>query len=121
MIVRTELVVPYSIILLAGKGNREIPELVDGQLIVTTPTCIAIGCRADVDGATSLTLGDQADVMRSQVATYRGVLETPTRVVLLQTVEEQHVLEMQVDSARTVVTIWANHPYEPDDIVIGLE
>lgn len=118
---RTEVVVPYAIILLSGGEEQEIPSYVDGLLITSTPTCIAVGCRAAVDGTTALTLGDLDEVTLDREAMHYGALETPMRLVRLQTVDGHDVLEMPVRSEKTSVTIWANSPTEPDEIVFGLE
>lgn len=120
MVARCTLAVPYSVVLVSDASGGDVPEYRREKLIVATDTCIAIGCRVDVDGETEIALGDLREVAQGGPPALEGTLSTPTRTVAIMTVEGEPVLEMRVTGDITGVTIWVDHPTEPDHVVVGL-
>jgi hypothetical protein len=51
---------------------------------------------------------------------FDGELETPSRTVVISTVEGKTILETPVANERTHVWIWVSHPRWPDQVTIGL-
>jgi hypothetical protein len=72
------------------------------------------------DGDTQVTLGSAPEVDPGVSPAFDGLLETPSREVVVSTVEHETVLTAPVPAARTRVRIWTNHPTEPDEVTIGL-
>jgi hypothetical protein len=98
----------------AADVSRSIPA------IAATDTCIAVGSLAEMDGETKITIGPADEVDPGGHPTFDGALATPTRTVVVFTIEWKKLLEARVSSLQTRVRIWTNHPNEPDDVVIGL-
>jgi hypothetical protein len=120
MVVRKTLAVPYSVVLVSDASGGDVPDYVKGQLISATGTCIAIGCRSEVDGETGITLGDLRELCQNGVPAFEGALSTPTHMVTVETVEGEQVLEMPVRADITRVIVWVDHPTEPDHVVVGV-
>ena len=109
----------YSLIFIADSGRGEIPERMD-RPIVSTGSCIVVGCRADVDGETEFTLGETHDVDPGDLPAFHGLLKTPNCRIVLHTAEDETILQATVPQRETVVRIWVNHPSQPDRVIVGL-
>lgn len=96
------------------------PEPVLGPLILATSSCITVGCLAEMDGETEITLGAADSVAPKGPPAFDEDLETPSGAVVVSTVAYEEVLRTSTPTPRTRVRIWINHPREPDRIVIGL-
>ncbi|WP_341989387.1 hypothetical protein [Azorhizobium sp. AG788] len=94
---------------------------VDATPIVANDKCISVVCLMWQDGETDVTLG-LADALGAQTPTpdFDGSIETPSRKVMVSTVEHDVLLEHEVPETRTRVRIWLNRPQEPDEVLIGL-
>ena len=112
---------PNALLFLSDLNGGTAPNEMEGKLIVSTSTCIAIGCMSDFNGETKITVGRAQDVDISQVPAFDGEVDTPSHTVALKTIDGAQVLEAPVRQSRTRVLIWVNHPSEPDKIVIGLD
>ncbi len=94
---------------------------IDATPIVANTKCISVVCLMWQDGETDVTLG-LAAALGAQAAApdFDGFIETPSRKVMVSTVEHDVLLTSDVPDSRTRVRIWLNRPQEPDDVVIGL-
>jgi hypothetical protein len=110
-----------SLVFISDIKGGEVPEWIRDELILSTPSCISVGCYPEQDGPTTVTLGPLLEVERDQQPAFSGYLETPNRAVLVSTVDEQTVAEMKVPYTRTQVRVWVNHPRWPDKVTIGLQ
>jgi hypothetical protein len=118
----TVRIAPTNSLLFISDRNGGIgPEFLAGRLILSTSSCISVGCLMWQDGETEVTLGLAREVDPGVVAAFDGPLETPNRVVVVWTVEGEIVLKASVPATRTRVRIWVNRPAEPDRVVVGLE
>jgi hypothetical protein len=109
-----------SLLFIEDISGGEIPVTVGPARLWSTSSCIAIGCLASMDGETEVTLGASDQVSPEWEPAFDGILKTPTRKVVVSTVEGDNVLVADVASERTRVRIWTNHPIEPDKVSIGL-
>jgi hypothetical protein len=100
-------------------GNAPYPER--GPLILSTPSCISVGCYPEQDGPTQVILGKMQEVDPGDHPAFDGDLETPNRAVVVSTVERTTILQAKVHNTRTHVRIWVSHPRWPDKVTIGLE
>jgi hypothetical protein len=116
----TKVAPPNSLILIEDLGGGEVPASMGGSLVVSTDSCIAVGCRSDVDGDTQFTLGETHDVDPGGHPIFRGLLKTPNRRVALVSVIGQVILEAPVPQQQTIVRVWVNHPSEPDHVIVGI-
>ena len=111
---------PNSLEALSDVTGGEPPASMDGSLIVSTPSCIVVGCLMDADGETEFIMGPAQEVDPGEQPTFDGRLETPGRKAVLRTVWGDTILEMPVRSDQTHIQIWANDPSEPDKVIVGI-
>lgn len=116
----TRLAPPNSLILILDPRGAEIPATMNGRLISSTETCIAVGCKAEDDGETELTLGDTQAVNPGYVPVFEKRISTPTGKLTVQTVHGVTLLETQVPSRSVAVQVWVNDAQEPDRVTIGV-
>lgn len=89
--------------------------------LVSTDTCILVGCLIDADGETELALGSMSEVDPGEFPVFQGKLKTPTRRIALESVDGHTVLEASVPQLETTIRIWTNHESEPDKVIVGFE
>jgi hypothetical protein len=91
-----------------------------GPLILSTSSCVSVGCYPEQDGPTEVILGQGRDVDPGHDPAFDGELNTPTHSVVVWTVERDRIAEMKVPEGRTHVRIWVSHPRWPDKVIIGV-
>ncbi len=111
---------PNALLLVVDHAGGKIPESMHGAAIASTDSCIAVGCKADVDGETEIVLGPAREVDPGGPPAFSGRLATTSGRVSVRTVLGTSLVEMPVSAAETVVQIWTNDPREPDRVVIGI-
>jgi hypothetical protein len=121
MSVSRRIAVPNALILISGPNGGSIPDLMRGSLIASTPSCVAVGCMADCNGKTEVTLGAGHEVGLRGAPVFEGELDTPNREIAVRTVLRENILQATVPHPITRVRIWVNHPSEPDKVIIGLD
>jgi len=121
MATSTKAAPPYSIILVEDPSGGEVPSSIRGELISSTRSCIAVGCRSSSDGDTEFVLGPTAEADPGSPPAFSGSLETPNLKVIIRDVEGRIILECRTSSLDTNLRIWVNDPVEPDKIVVGIE
>ena len=121
MPVSSRVPIPNALMLISDLGGGTAPDLMRDSLIASTSTCIAVGCMADGNGETEITLGAAQDVGLSQGPAFEGELETPSHAIGVWTVLRKTILQVAVPRSSTKVRIWVNHSSEPDKVVIGLD
>jgi hypothetical protein len=124
MVTVTESLAPRSsLLLIMGRDATGIPESMDGEPVISTASCIAVGTRHEADGKTSVTLTDETEVgsgcqQKGLRRVFSTVLDTPKRVLMVCTVPLQTVAKLPVAGVRTKIEVFANHENEPDHICI---
>ena len=111
---------PNSLVVISDAHGGEVPLAMRAKRIVSTRSCIAVGCRMFADGPSRFTLGPAREVDPGMPPSFEGSLEAPSRTVVVSTVERQALRRAQVPSREVRVRIWTNHPTEPNEVVIGL-
>ncbi len=111
---------PYSLVLISDSNGGDIPAVMGNSLVVSTDSCIAIGCRVDADGDTLFILGDTREVDPGSGPIFHGNLKTPGHRVAIKSVIGQTILETSVPQQETIVRIWVNDLREPDQIIVGI-
>lgn len=117
----TKAAPPNSMILIADPSGGEIPDWDGRSLLEATDSCIIVGCLMDADGDTEFTLGRMREVDPGDRLIFQGKLKTPNYRIALRSVLGQVILEAAVLQPTTEVRIWANHPTEPDRVIVGIE
>jgi hypothetical protein len=114
------IAVPNALLLISDVGGGKPPDVMEEALIASTPSCIAVGCMADSNGETEVTLGPTPELHQREHPVFEGELETPNRAVVVWTVLRDTILQAAVLHPITRVRIWVNHPSEPDKVIVGL-
>lgn len=115
-----KLAPPNSLVLVMDSGARDLPKSMDGSLVSATPSAVAIGCRAEVDGETEVRLGRDEEVDMGSSPVFVGQLETPTGIVSVRSVLDEEVLSLRVGRERVTLRVWADDPVEPSVVSIGV-
>lgn len=110
---------PNSIIFIADASGGLVPEFIATSPILSTESMISVGCLANVDGNTTITLGGVAEVGVAETPAFDGILVTPTGQLFVSTVEEEGILSAIVPMPKTRIRVWTNRAAEPDNIIIG--
>jgi hypothetical protein len=128
MIESARLAPPYSIVFIEDVSGGEVPDFTERSLIAATGSCIMVCTLCEIDGATEFLLGPRSEVDPGTQPVFQGQLETPSRKLAIFSVPVavgsgfgDIVLETSVPRDETIISIWANRPTEPDQIIIGVE
>lgn len=114
---------PNSLVLISDAEGGVVPDPEDIARtagIVSTDSCAAVCCLAEMDGVTEFTMGSARELGSSDKPAYDGMLATPSRTVVVSTVEWRKLMQADVPTERTRLRIWTNRPREPDRVIIGL-
>lgn len=116
----TRIAPPNSVVLIEDSSGGTIPASMDHTLISATDSCIAVGCKAEDDGETDITLGPCDEVDTGERSAFEWSLQTPNRRLVVRTIHGNTLLEMAVPKTETALRIWVNDPSEPDRVAIGI-
>lgn len=119
--VSVEATPSFSVILILDPTVGVVPESMSGKLIAATKSCVAVGCRAEDDGITRITLGSASRLNPGYPPQFSGEIETPSKVMEVQTPVGDTILKMAVPYKTTRLSIWVNDPREPDQIILGVD
>src|SRR5262249_20240511 len=103
MTLTTRVAPPNSLILVEDSNGGDVPTSMNQSLIIATDSCIAVGCRAEVDGETEITLGYCSSVDTGDRLAFEGLLQTPSRKVVVRTTHNVTLLEMPVAGTETTL------------------
>ncbi len=121
MITTASIRPPNSLLFVMDMKSGEIPETMDGKLVVSTPSCIVISTLTAADGETSIVLTDEKALVHVDSdfrKVFSGVLETPKKEVHICTVLLQQVMKLPVLSTQSSIEIWANSEIEPSKLCV---
>jgi hypothetical protein len=102
-------------------ATSDRPEIWEESSVWSTPSCIVVGCLPDCDGETEITIGAAREVGMGRSPLFDGRLDTPSRVIGLEIVPRQKVLEVRVPNVSTRVQVWTSGGRDPDKVIIGLD
>lgn len=97
----------------------EPPDPSNDDAIKYTSSCISVTCLHEVDGEAEFTLGPSEEVDPGYEAGFDGEIETPTKKLVITSVEGHTLLQSEVPSIVTRIRVWRNHPLWADQVVIG--
>jgi hypothetical protein len=112
--------VPNGVIFITDSRGGTPPTPVRGAMVLSTPSCVAVGCMIDSEGLTDIRVAD-GEPRSSGLPLFQGSLETPSRAIVVWAVGGEKLLEADVANVVTQLRIWVNHPTEPDEVVIGVD
>ena len=120
MAVATRVAPTNSLILVEDSYGGKIPRSMNQSLIAATDSCLAVGCKPEMDGETEIILKHGSTVDTGDQLAFEGPLRTPSRTVVVRTTNSLTLLEMSVAGAETTLRICVNDPTEPDRITVGI-
>lgn len=108
-----------ALLFISDSSGGAAPEFVENRPILSTDTVISVDCLPDMDGETRVTLGAATEVGMAGPPVFDGTIKTPTKGLLVSTVEHEEILAAAVPSLETRIRIWTSRTVDPDDIVIA--
>lgn len=111
--------IEYAVLLL-GDRNGKFPRTMEGKLVASTESSIAVTCIPDADGDTEIIVGSSEEIATDDALVFDGVVCLPTQTFIIRPVvgPELYVYPHRIDSI--ALRVWANHPAEPDRITIAI-
>jgi hypothetical protein len=112
---------PNSLILVVGSSEPEVPESLNGLLVASTASCVAVGTFSEPDGETTVVLTDERPPQVTSnllSCAFSGSLESATGRVRLESVDGEIYLESSYKPGQINVTIWVDNSIEPSLIVV---
>src|SRR6266571_8947951 len=103
-----------SLIFVSDLDGGVPPEPIRGAMILSTSSCISVGCYPEQDRPAEIILGQAHEMDPGKQAAFDGDLATPSRAIIISTVDRETVLQAKVPKTRTHVRIWLNDPRWPD-------
>lgn len=110
-----------SLLFISDVDGGKPPVPVRGRQILATESCLSIACYPWIDGETEVTLGPAREVDPGTPPAFDGELDTPSRTLVISTVDQKTILSENVPGIRTHVRAWVNRPSMPDKVVVGFE
>jgi hypothetical protein len=108
-----------SIVFISNDLEAPVPEPIIEGLISYNAYCVCVGCYPEVDGETEFFLGKADTPPEGFEMVFDGVLKTPTKTLMIWTVEDEVLLEDAVLNFENRVRVWVSHPRWPKKIVVG--
>jgi predicted thioredoxin/glutaredoxin len=111
---------PNAVLLVFDPDNKSavLPSQLHGELVAATPSCVAIGTQADVDGETvvSLDVGDTVSATLHPV--FSGSIATPNGRLAIVTSHLRRILEIEVLAKVVTVTVGADDRRNPGRVEV---
>lgn len=111
---------PNSLILIMDQAFGNLPDAMDGQLISSTDSCVAVGTLAESDGTTNIILIENYQAEPDEKMVFDGTLITPNKELSISDVDNKQLLTIRLTAATVRVQIYVNDPIEPSKIVINI-
>jgi hypothetical protein len=116
--IKKTLAPPNSVIFVADPSRPyNVPEDSGAALVASTPSCISIGTLAEMDGKTTIELGNTIENTTGMLK-FDDEIETPGLKIAVIDAETNSLIEMAVSYNRTNIRVWVNDLNEPDHIII---
>jgi hypothetical protein len=112
---------PNALLLISDQGGGVAPASMRGSAFASTDACIAVGCKADLDGPTEIILGAFGEVDPGRSPDFSARLSTPTGRIAVRTVTGSDLMAMSIAGPEALVRIWTNDSLEPDEVIIGVD
>jgi hypothetical protein len=114
----TSATMPNAVILVMDFTSGRVPDAMDNKLVLATESCIAVGCRSESDGPTELHLARSREIMPHDALVFDGQILTPSKKLSICSIMNEELLSTEVAATTTHVRVFANHPTEPDRILV---
>lgn len=112
---------PNALLLVMDPSVGVVPESMNGKLVSSTESCIAVGTRSPNDGETEVRLRSYSSPNPGLVKAFEGTINVTEPTIAICTVYGDTILKGTVDSTSPKVTIWVDDMYEPAEIEVQVE
>lgn len=109
---------PNALVLVMDHAFGVLPNRMGSALVASTPSCVAIGTLADVDGETAVTLTDEWLDFAPADLFFDGVLEVPSRELSICNARNEKLMTVALSADTVRVLIYANDASEADEITV---
>ena len=99
----------------------EVPEYQESVPYVATSSCILFYSYPEPDGETEISLGYAEEVDPGNAPVFDGHLLTPNKILAIETVYGDTVLQIPTSNERTKLRIWSDAIKWPTKIWVGIE
>ena len=114
------IAVPNCLLFIKDARNREFPDIDGNAAVWSTPSCVAVMCRPEVDGDTEIRIGLVGEVGLGGRPLFDSLLKTPSRRLALEIVPGEKILEVGVPDRDTRVRVWTDGHQCAEKVVIAL-
>ncbi len=123
MIKTTKIAPPNSQVVIVDPNGKkvEVPDYRESVPFAATSSCILFYCFPEVDGETEIILGKASEVDPGYVPVFDGHLLTASKILAIETVQGDAILQTPTASARTKLRIWSNAIKWPTKIIVGID
>ena len=111
--------VENGVVFIEDEKGGEPPDPSNDDMVKYTSSCISVACLHEIDGEAEFILGPSDEVDPGYEASFDGEIETPTKKLVITSVEENKILQAEVPGIVTRVRVWRNHPLWADQVVVG--
>lgn len=108
-----------GLIFIEDSTGGKPPDPVTDEKVQHTSSCISVACLHEVDGEVELVLGAAKEMTPDLDLVFDGVIETPSRELVLTTVPGEQLLKAKVPDTATRIRVWRSHPVWADKVVVG--
>ena len=107
----------HSLILIMDSKSKNVPLTLGGGLFGQTDTCIAVGCRSEVDGETNISTGlpECLTGFRSK----QFIISTESNKIITCDIYGAVYLYIECDTARSEIAVYYDDLFEPKNIYIN--
>jgi len=120
----TTVAPPNSMIAIMDRTDPKIPLRMGGRPVAWTASCIVIGTRSEMDGATKIVLTDEIEddnLTSEMLPVFQGKLETPSCKLDVCTILNKVLLEIPTTSISTMVKVFTNREREPTFVIVSVQ
>lgn len=110
-----------SLIFIRDSKLENLPEIDGLTAYWATESCVAVSCLPDSEGNTTITIGSGAEVGQTKSPLLDQKIETPSHMILVETVVANALFSAKVPSPRTRLRIWTNGHRATDSVIIALD
>ena len=110
-----------SLLFVRDPKTNDLPEIDGLRSVWSTPSCVAMSCRPDSEGVTTVTLNSRLALTDNDKLLFDGWIQTPSRTVIVEDVLAKPILSTRVSSAMTRLRAWTNGHPATDKVVVVLD
>lgn len=106
---------------LVRDSQHDEPLFIEGHDVIASGRFgLNISCKPDSDGDTLVAMGPKSEVQPDPFLIFDGVIGTPSRKIIVETILGVNIFEIDVASDLTKISVWTNGHAATERIAIGI-